>query len=224
MQITIETFEQAVSAHLSPVIARRLLVASRAVASRCGAEPSDTLTLQEAGEVLAVALAGDESFSLAHAVNQMQLVGGKLSSGGDVADMDQAEVSAHPLVGRWVSPTLACAVTDFMRTAAHLTQLDPASPNFVSIEMVEVEGALVTASARLIFPNVRFGIPAMLDLYFGRPALAYSAPCCNRRLAQGQALMDVGAALALDPTDQAPTEPQTTQRNDASHFAAETWH
>ena len=194
LQFAAQLLEASVSDRLSAAVAARLREAIAAV--RPG-DPTGMLTLEEAGEALAVAMVGGDAATAASELDVLDLVVVELvtDQGGQTrAILSPDEAFTHPLIGRWASATPDAAIAEAMRAGALLTQVAAGSPRFLRVEIIEAGGKIAGAVAKLDFGN------ATATLYYGDPQ-AGGFPICTHHKAQGTALVQIGELLREGRTD-----------------------
>jgi hypothetical protein len=149
LKFSLEAFENAVAAHLSPRAARDVIAALKAL--RDGAD-APTLTHKEAGNILAriVCPVGETqnpaTVPLSHVEPASDLTGG--------VTLDADDAALHPLLREWVGLTLAEAIAAPILAGVALTNLSDGAPVFKGVEItLEPGDAYVRRAARAEQPQ-----------------------------------------------------------------------
>lgn len=141
MKLSAAAVRQAIAQHLDEGLASALKLPSNV-------EDSDV------GALLGVTLGVAAETSLSRAVIS--------TSQGDVATLSPAELIAHPLLGRWLRPTLYETLGAAFTTGSRVTYVDPTSPTFGLFDVLDIGDGQTVATVQLSFPGgaeavVQFG-------------------------------------------------------------------
>jgi hypothetical protein len=212
MRFALPVFQGAVTAHFSAAAADRVpdaLVTYRG--EGLGENPEIEHT--ETGPVLLAALLPDLDGDRAAELELEQVI--LRAFDGRIITMSPDDALAHPLLERWVMPSLGEMVSHAFVAGCAMANLAPGAPIFLPLEVRTGDAAELVAVWGLNFnaPGQDAVVQAFLQYGPGMPTYGLS----TLRQVQGDAVFGVGVSTA-NPLMQPATPPQPTV--DASAAAA----
>jgi hypothetical protein len=193
LKFSLQAIAEAVAVHISADLAPRLRELAKYTQTVAG--EGAAFTPEELGELLALGLCSD---SKASSIDHLSLAAVHLHGAQGTAVLEPDDAFTHPLLSLWLRPTFAALLGVVLRSGALMANLTPGWPLFERVTLVESDGVVVNATARVIFRDIE----AAADLVFG--GLADTNRLLVHKVIGGDGLFGAGMALREGLANQPP--------------------